>query len=406
MRTVQDGRRRPSEQTYLLRRNGEKSREERRRSVLWGLLVLLLLLCFAFALWGAISATVNRGTIGTLLDKDMVLMDNVTALSTIGDGFAEKDMVLMANVTALDARIDAEELARIAKDMVLMANVTDLRAAINMLDAETLEEFMIKMANITTLFDLLDAEEAARIAKDMVLMADVTALDGRIDAEEAARIAKDMVLMQNVTDIVALANSKVATVDGVAPDGSGNIDLIASGGITLTPGANSITIGSSGGGAVASVTGGAGITVSPTTGAVVVSSLALPDNVAPYVFGPLLGPVSVSGWQPLGSTTAPPVGNWIVEIDIAITISENPREFYFEFGYCKDTVCAFPEVAIERFRQFFDSTALQTLTAGAALHLNANQPLTVIWQCLAPVPPVNVCQYTSTASAIYFHRVQ
>jgi hypothetical protein len=84
--------------------------------------------------------------------------------------------------------------------------------------------------------------------------------------------------------------SGIQTINTIGPDGGGNFTIAAGSNITITPGANQITISSSGGGAVTSVTGTANqILANPTTGAVILSLIG-PYTPATYTaHGVLVG---------------------------------------------------------------------------------------------------------------------
>lgn len=181
--------------------------------VFWCIFLLVAASAFVALVFGSIGISRNNDQdieLEMRLLKDMILMMNVSDAANMILALGAKDMVLMDNVTALvnkDMVLMDNITALVAKDMVLMQNVSDLASLIAIETAARLAKDMILMQNVTDLDARLAAEELARAAKDMILMQNVSDLDTRAIQEEADRIAKDMILMQNVTDLKALIDA-------------------------------------------------------------------------------------------------------------------------------------------------------------------------------------------------------
>jgi len=459
------------------------------------------------------------------IDKDMILMQNVTdlqsMLSMLDNETMQLFMIKMANITTLFDAIEDEETARIAKDMllmdkdmVLMQNVTDLQAAIDGLDGETVKTILGQEPDGTGNIDLIGGlgvsittgpgSNDITFENDGLVTLDGVTPDvaGNVDlvgsgsvtitpGASTITIAGDVVSLSNAgtTDLVndgtgptlalkglvagtnmdafgisgtdvtinaattTLANLGTTSlvVDGTGP-GMTMRGLLAGTGITFGVSGTDVTINAVapptgvssiegqniGGfpfiapvtGAVAlrqglsisfsnpgagvfqinndgvrSLSGGTGFGVTATTGVISGFSVGIPVP-SPSV-GVNVANVGVTSWFTYASATSPATsGNYVAEVDTTVTINNGIRECNVIFGYCKTATCNTPQVIYEELRRFWNTVGTRTFGGSTAIPMGPSTPVRMVFQCHCPVAPVDNCNHVGSGNSFTFHRVQ
>lgn len=146
----------------------------------WGIILILALLGLAAFIIALINGARINDEEAARIAKDMILMDNVSALDA-------KDMILMDQIAELQA-----------KDMILMQNITDLDAK-DMILMQDISDLQAK--DMTLMSDIADLQ-----AKDMTLMSDISALQAKdmtLMSDISDLQAKDMTLMSDISDLQA-----------------------------------------------------------------------------------------------------------------------------------------------------------------------------------------------------------